>query len=940
MPINPNVPIQSKGGLEENVQTHQAKERELMITTDSNNLYVGKGTGNNPVLVADSTVPNRVQALENKSNTIFTSNGDSFDNESKIASKSNLVVSAGLIRPTITYYQESLRNYPYLDERLTSETIQTTSSGASASNSTTDFGYVPSNYATQNQYLYHEMTTDAVYYFENASSITVTPQFNDATISSTRYYGSPKVQRDLPNINREKEPIYNVYKDSDNNIWHFNFYIGTAGWTGNLINSHLYYQKNDGNVITMFNDGTYQTAQNDTSRRNLSVTETETQIVVTYPISTTQYGIRFVNKNGSPNNDVYTINMTTTSIIIHCVEILWHQNKFHVLVSNQNGTTNRSIVYAQSNTIGNFVIADNDFFIRYPTIFTYSLKLIPISFDKVVWMGFSSQSTVATHYGIIDLASTTFPYQLRTSPVAVTSGTTYPYRAQGCVTLTSSGNGQGTGVYDPNTNFVYAMWGRSGNNDTQFVRIPLGASDLVPTVTTITTAPFDTFQNRDCDLMVLNTTTSFPLQLRCLWIGISRFRLYNGIVSCSSTGVFSIVETTEIYRKDITLSNLITPITNCKMVKRNDYNTSGEFDIYYVDSTNSKLYKSRYDNDIQPELFLQLQNSSFNPSYIGTPYSSGNGFYTELDTQLFNNQPKTFTFTTPYTGFIRLNFVFYYPIVTTGNSSNKTLTLTDVTIERDNSESVNGGSGEFISQPLISDRIVKNILLNSTQGLGSVSGNNIQWYVQAVDNGTWYQINNGQKVEFDEDDYGSQLRVKALLTWGVGTSSLSTVPYIDEYSVDTTNIITQTDLLPLQIDLMKMGINVNVLTTATRLDYKNMMIDTFSTVNGVSFEGIGGTGSYSFSGGTITNNGAVPLRITSNIETADIDNIVSIIGIWEGTSANNFEVTRDNGINWYSLQKETVFTFNNNANNPKNKVAIRITLPVGDSLYGWAYLYQ
>jgi hypothetical protein len=140
--------------------------------------------------------------------------------------------------------------------------------------------------------------------------------------------------------------------------------------------------------------------------------------------------------------------------------------------------------------------------------------------------------------------------------------------------------------------------------------------------------------------------------------------------------------------------------------------------------------------------------------------------------------------------------------------------------------------------------------------------------------------------------------------------------------------------------LMKMGINVNVLTTATRLDYKNMMIDTFSNVDGVSFEGIGGTGSHSFSGGTITNNGAVPLRITSNIETSDIDNIVSIIGIWEGTSAIDFQVTRNNGANWYPLTKETVYTFGNSADNPKNKVAIRLTLPVGASLYGWAYLYQ
>ncbi len=50
MPFEP-APIQSKGGLEANVQVHQAKERELMVTTDSNKLYVGKGQTNLPVPV-------------------------------------------------------------------------------------------------------------------------------------------------------------------------------------------------------------------------------------------------------------------------------------------------------------------------------------------------------------------------------------------------------------------------------------------------------------------------------------------------------------------------------------------------------------------------------------------------------------------------------------------------------------------------------------------------------------------------------------------------------------------------------------------------------------------------------------------------------------------------------------------------------------------------
>jgi hypothetical protein len=779
-----------------------------------------------------------------------------------------------------------------------------------------------------------------VYYFENAEEIRVTPTFSDDSLVATKYFGAPKQQRILTNINLLQEPIYNAYRDSNGDLWQFNFYIGTTGYSGNFVNSHLYYQKNDGAVVAMFQNGTYQTSQSDTSRRNLSITETPTQIVVAYPISTTQYGLRFVNKDGTSNSDVFTINMTTTSIIIHCVEILWHGSKFHVLVSNQNGATNRSIVYAQSATIGNFVIADNDYFIRYSTIFTYSLKLLPTASNRVCWMGWSNQSTVAVHFGIIDTTLTTFPFQLRTTPIAVTSGATFPYRAAGCVTLTSSCNGQGTAVFDSNTNFVYAMWGRSGNNDTQFVRVPLGVADATPTVTTITTAPFDVFNNRDSDIMILENSTSFPLQLRCFWMGLSRYRLYSGVLSCNSSGVFSIVSTIELYRKESSSPHF--PLTAVKAIKRTDYGTTGELDVYFVDSNSCELFKSRYDNDIQPELHLELRDSNFNPNKIGVPSLSSSYAFQSLDSgKVASGQEKIFTFSTAFTGFLRLQFEFYYPVVNESQLTfQKTVTLTDFTVERSIPTSTSGGNGEFVSVPLITDRIIKKVMLNTTQSVGSVAGNDIQWYIQALDNGNWYEIENGEEVEFAEIDYGSQLRTKALLTWGSGTSSLATVPYIDEYQVSVSNSITQTDLLPLQIDLMKMGINVNVLTTSTRLDYKNMMIDTFSNVDGVSFEGIGGTGSHSFSGGTITNNGAVPLRITSNIETSDIENIVSIIGLWEGTSASDFQVTRDNGTNWYPFTKETVYTFSNSANNPKNKVAIRLTLPVGASIYGWAYLYQ
>jgi hypothetical protein len=937
MPINPNVPIQTKGGLEANVQGHQAKVRELMISTDTNNLYVGKGTGNSSVLVADSTVPNRVQALENQANTIFTSNSDTFADTSKIGTETNLVVANGVIRPTITYYQENMRNYPYIDEPLTDGVITSNSSGTSSAVLTLDTGYIPARYSTGTQFNSYRFATENIFYVENASEIRVTPTFSNWTPSSTKGFGSPKVIRILQNINLIQEPIYNALKDSDNNIWHFNFYIGTPAYGGNLVNSHLYVQKNEETVVPMFQNGTYQTIQSDTSRRNLSITETPTQIIVAYPISTTQYGIRYVNKDGSPDTTVHTINMTTTSIILHSVEILWHDSQLHVLVSNQNGATNRSIVYAKSSTLGNFVIPDNDYFIRYPSIFTYSLKLLPTASNRITWMGFSNQSTVAVHYGIIDTASTTFPHQIRTSPVAVTSGTVYPYRATGCVTLTSSCNGQGTATYDPNTNFVYGMWGRSGNADTQFVRIPLGASDTVPTVTTITTAPFDTFQNRDSDIMVDNTTTSFPLTLRCLWTGTSRFRLYTGTVNCSATGVFTMSTTQELYRNEGSFNNF--PVSACKLIKRNDYTTTGEFDIYMVDANQSILYKLRYDNDIQPELFCQLAAS--NGGGMATPnFNQSSTNLASLTTnQVYSNQSKTFTFTTPYTGFFRLDFRYFYPVNHDGNGFvERTVVLTDVTVERSVPTSTTGGSGEFISVPLITDRIVKKALLQATQSVGSTVGNDIEWYIQAIDNGTWYPISNGAEVEFNSSDYGSQLRTKAVLTWGSGTSSLATVPYIDGYTVSSTNIVTASDLEPIQVNMLKMGLRLQALTNYTTTSFVKMMIDTFLDTSNIDASTTAVYNSTNQWYSATANN----QEVVSKVETTTGDGVTSVVSaivMAEYTGTINFFIRRGTGA-WLPVTLGDTFAFSSTSGSPANQIQIKAVMSSGAVLYGFAYLYQ
>ncbi len=97
----------------------EAQPRELMITTDTNNLYVGKGTGQDPVLVADSTVPDRVQALENKTNSIFLTFAEDFstsDNIDFTATTAAYDADSQIVRSALpNSFTDNFQNSNYLD---------------------------------------------------------------------------------------------------------------------------------------------------------------------------------------------------------------------------------------------------------------------------------------------------------------------------------------------------------------------------------------------------------------------------------------------------------------------------------------------------------------------------------------------------------------------------------------------------------------------------------------------------------------------------------------------------------------------------------------------------------------------------------------------------------------------------------------------------------
>jgi hypothetical protein len=271
-------------------------------------------------------------------------------------------------------------------------------------------------------------------------------------------------------------------------------------------------------------------------------------------------------------------------------------------------------------------------------------------------------------------------------------------------------------------------------------------------------------------------------------------------------------------------------------------------------------------------------------------------------------------------------------------TSNRTLTLTDFTIERTNPISTTGGSGEFISVPLVTDRIVKKVLLQTTESVGSTVGNDIEWYVQALDNNNWYPIQNGQEVTFNSSDYGSQLRTKAVLTWGAGTSSLATVPYIDGYTVSSTNIVTASDLEPIQVNMLKMGLRLQALTNYTTTSFVKMMVDTFLDTSNIDASTTAVYNSTNQWYSATANN----QEVVSKVETTTGDGVTSVVSaivMAEYTGTINFFIRRGTGA-WLPVNLGDTLAFSSTSGSPANEIQIKAVMASGAVLYGFAYLYQ
>jgi hypothetical protein len=186
---------------------------------------------------------------------------------------------------------------------------------------------------------------------------------------------------------------------------------------------------------------------------------------------------------------------------------------------------------------------------------------------------------------------------------------------------------------------------------------------------------------------------------------------------------------------------------------------------------------------------------------------------------------------------------------------------------------------------------------------------------------------------------GNNLKVEGNIAIGSGIANANSVR-INSYTVTTTNVVMQSDLYNLQINLAKMGLQISTLSAAQRLGYKNMMIDVFSSNLGVEPY----SPNFTFTGQSFVNNSGSEQILTSIQEDADITNVSSIVVVADANDLSlsnlTYQVRRGEGVTaseWATVTPEQVHTFSSGT--PTNKVQIRAIVPDDMYVRGWAYLY-
>ena len=260
--------------------------------------------------------------------------------------------------------------------------------------------------------------------------------------------------------------------------------------------------------------------------------------------------------------------------------------------------------------------------------------------------------------------------------------------------------------------------------------------------------------------------------------------------------------------------------------------------------------------------------------------------------------------------------------MTSPNASSNVATVSQYTATVPGSNS----TGTLVTKSIVNNRPIAKVTLSPDLTLGDgLNGIDGTVTFQASNNGglNWVNVTSGTDYVFSS--IGTDLKLKA--TINIPNDSDGFSPRIQGYTGTAGNIAQQSDLVILNVNLMKTTLQLNTLLTSNRLGWTNMMVDTFQDGTGVTLNGV------TLNSGTITGTGTV----ISAVETSEITTVNSMVVVAESDGTVVYHVSRDGGTTWYIATPNTI-TVLDGSEVTKNQVRIRATM-TSATLYGWAYLY-
>lgn len=504
-------------------------------------------------------------------------------------------------------------------------------------------------------------------------------------------------------------------------------------------------------------------------------------------------------------------------------------------------------------------------------------------------------------------------------------------------------------AYDPGTNNVFfAGFRRNGNTNT--TSIWAGLFTPGDTISTISPASTST---RLCSGMGYVGQDGYVYMLRSNYVN------FENINYVSSMSAATYLQSATII--GITASTLFLSGFNERAI--------------FADSTNGSLYEiSAFDNTSQQLIYSGAAGSVLRPSVqkvISGDFlisfellSGGNAKFATIQEGVIQTRVKatflrenqsttssslyltsgtqhTFSVSPTLSGSgltqkstLRLKLDFDFPNEL--YKENVYTSLVDLVSVQDANDAANTPTtATFTSTTLKNDRLIDAVYLEATTKNENASGNSIQFKLTTPRGDISLTKNAWTTISPEVSSFG----LKAILNKSASSTLPTQLPEMNSYNLTVRDTLTVTDLLPLQINLLKMGLNVTALTISNTTDYKNMMIDLFNETSIASAaSSILNIGGCTLNGGAITNNTGNFATVTSKVEDTDINKAVStILMLAEGTATNVYKVRKRNAETWKNVTLGSYVSLLEDGD--PDTIQIQAVLAPGAQLFGWAYLY-